>query len=77
VSVAATVTAAGGDAALVFRYVFLASWIFLAISLVALMLMEERPLRTSTAPAEPKAEPRAEPKAEPRAEPAPRPVAAE
>ncbi|MEX2034541.1 MAG: hypothetical protein WEA28_05045 [Xanthobacteraceae bacterium] len=53
-----TVRAAGGtDVAFVFRWVFLAAWIFLAIGLVALILMEERPLRTSTVPAAPKASP--------------------
>ena len=54
VSVVATVSAAGGgDVALVFRWVFLTAWLFLAISLVALILMEERPLRATTAPADP------------------------
>ena len=54
VSVVATVSAAGGhDVAFVFRWVFLTAWIFLAISLIALIRMEERPLRTSTVPAEP------------------------
>ena len=51
-------SAAGGtDAAFVFRWVFLAAWIFLAIGLVALILMEERPLRTSSVPAAPKPAP--------------------
>src|SRR6185436_11826628 len=50
VSVIATVSAAGGhDVAFVFRWVFLAAWAFLAISLVALLLMEERPLRGTPA----------------------------
>ena len=54
VSVVATVSAAGGaDVAFVFRWVFLTAWMFLAISLVALILMEERPLRATTAPADP------------------------
>jgi EmrB/QacA subfamily drug resistance transporter len=57
VSVVATVAAAGGhDVAFVFRWVFLAAWAFLAISLVALLLMEERPLRGTPAavpPADP------------------------
>ena len=54
VSVVATVSAAGGgDVALVFRWVFLTAWLFLAISLIALILMEERPLRATTAPADP------------------------
>ena len=60
-SVVTTVSAAGADAALVFRFVFLAARVFLAISLVALMLMEERPLRGTTVPAEPKIEPAARP----------------
>jgi hypothetical protein len=51
VSVVTTVSAASGaEVAFVFRWVFLAAWIFLAIALVALVLMEERPLRTSTVP---------------------------
>jgi len=58
VSLVATVSAAGGtDVAFVFRFVFLTAWIFLAIGLIALILMAERPLRTSTVPAEPKASP--------------------
>jgi hypothetical protein len=43
----------GTDRAFVFRRVFLAAWFFLAISLVVLLLMEERPLRTSVVPPEP------------------------
>ena len=35
------------------RFVFLAAWVFLAASLGTLMLMEERPLRTTTIPVEP------------------------
>jgi MFS family permease len=50
VSVVSTVSAAGPGAALTFRWVFLAAWVFLAISLVALIMMEERPLRGSVAP---------------------------
>jgi EmrB/QacA subfamily drug resistance transporter len=51
VSVVTTVSAASGaEVAFVFRWVFLAAWIFLAIGLAALVAMEERPLRTSTAP---------------------------
>ena len=58
ISLVTSVSAAGGtDVAFVFRWVFLTAWIFLAISLIALILMEERPLRTSTVPAEPKAAP--------------------
>jgi MFS family permease len=50
VSLVSSVTAAGTGAALTFRWVFLAAWVFLAISLVALILMEERPLRGSVIP---------------------------
>ena len=46
--VAMSMSASGGDVALVFRYVFLAALIFLALSLVFLLLMEERPLRSTT-----------------------------
>jgi hypothetical protein len=57
VSVVATVSAAGGhEVAFVFRWVFLTAWVFLAIALVALILMEERPLRSTPAsvpPADP------------------------
>ena len=49
-AVAATMNAARADAAIVFRYVFLAALIFLIFSLLALWIMEERPLRTSAAP---------------------------
>jgi EmrB/QacA subfamily drug resistance transporter len=45
---AAAVGAQGFDVAGVFRWVFLAALIFLAISLLALLLMEERPLRGSS-----------------------------
>jgi EmrB/QacA subfamily drug resistance transporter len=40
----------GSDVAFVFRWVFLAAFAFLALSLIALILMEERPLRASVAP---------------------------
>jgi len=57
VSLVTTVSAAGGsDVAFVFRWVFLAAWLFLAISFIALLLMEERPLRATpagVAPADP------------------------
>jgi sugar phosphate permease len=56
VSLVSSVSAAGGhDVAFVFRWVFLAAWVFLAIALVALILMEERPLRGTLAsvPADP------------------------
>jgi EmrB/QacA subfamily drug resistance transporter len=45
---ATTVTAQGFDAAGVFRWVFLAALVFLALSLLGLILMEERPLRGSS-----------------------------
>jgi hypothetical protein len=58
VSVVASVSAAAGsDVAFVFRFVFLSAWIFLAIGLIALMLMEERPLRGSIVPPAPPADP--------------------
>ncbi len=44
-TLAATVSALGVDAALVFRWVFLAALILLVLALLALILMEERPLR--------------------------------
>jgi hypothetical protein len=51
VSVVASVSAAAGaDVAFVFRFVFLSGWIFLAIALIALIRMEERPLRGSIVP---------------------------
>ena len=54
VSVISSVSAAGSsDGALVFRWVFLAAFLFLALSLLFLALMEERPLRASVAPPEP------------------------
>ena len=68
VSLMSSVAAAGGDAAFTFRWVFLAAWGFLALSLLALALMEERPLRGSVVPPAPPSPP---------AEPAQRPVPAE
>lgn len=50
VSVISSIATASADAALVFRWVFLAAWLFLAVSLCFLLLMEERPLRTSVVP---------------------------
>ena len=46
--VAMSMNASGFDVALVFRYVFLSALIFLALSLVFLLMMEERPLRSTT-----------------------------
>ena len=46
--VAISMNAAGADVALTFRYVFLSALIFLALALVALLMMEERPLRSTT-----------------------------
>jgi EmrB/QacA subfamily drug resistance transporter len=53
ISVVQTVSAAGPDVAFVFRWVFLAAFVFLALSLFFLVLMEERPLRTSVTQPEP------------------------
>jgi len=54
ISVIETVSAAGPGAAFTFRWVFAASFVFLALSLFFLILMEERPLRGSvTPPADP------------------------
>jgi sugar phosphate permease len=53
ISVIQTVSAGGYDMAFVFRWVFLAAFGFLALSLLFLVLMEERPLRTSVVPADP------------------------
>jgi ABC-type arginine transport system permease subunit len=39
----------GAAAADVFRWVFAAAWIFLALALVALLLMEQLPLRSTPA----------------------------
>jgi hypothetical protein len=43
----ATAGAAGADLAAVFRLVFVAADVFLGLALVALLMMEERPLRGS------------------------------
>jgi len=52
-SAVATATAVSPtEAAGVFRWVFAAAWIFLALSLVFLVMMEERPLRTTPGLAE-------------------------
>ncbi|MCC6777156.1 MAG: MFS transporter [Hyphomicrobiales bacterium] len=51
--VASTLGASGADAAHVFRFVFAAAWVFLALGLVALLVMEERPLRTTPGGREP------------------------
>jgi MFS family permease len=51
--VTSTMSASGADAAHVFRWVFASAWIFLAIALVALLRMEERPLRSTPAGSEP------------------------
>jgi hypothetical protein len=51
VSVVSEVSAASStDVAFVFRWVFLSAWVGLALALAALIAMEERPLRTTTAP---------------------------
>ena len=46
-ALAAAANAAGADVAVAFRWVFVAALIFLAGSLIALIMMEERPLRSS------------------------------
>src|SRR5262245_15835178 len=51
--VTSMMSASGADAAYVFRWVFASAWVFLAISLIALLLMEELPLRTTPAGSEP------------------------
>jgi EmrB/QacA subfamily drug resistance transporter len=51
--VTSTMSASGSDVAYVFRWVFASAWIFLAIALVALLVMEERPLRSTPAGSEP------------------------
>jgi hypothetical protein len=51
--VTSTMSASGTDVAQVFRWVFACAWIFLALALVALLLMEERPLRSTPASSEP------------------------
>ena len=53
VSVIQRVSAGGYDVAFVFRWVFLAAFGFMALSLLFLVLMEERPLRSSVLPADP------------------------
>ncbi len=54
ISVIESVGAAGDlGVAFVFRWVFLAAFVFLALSLLFLILMEERPLRGSVMPADP------------------------
>ena len=50
ISVISSVSNAGLGAALVFRWVFLAAFLILAVSLVFLILMEERPLRRRVVP---------------------------
>jgi EmrB/QacA subfamily drug resistance transporter len=44
-AVVAAVSAAGGDLSYVFRWVFVAGFVFLLLALITLLLMEERPLR--------------------------------
>jgi MFS family permease len=53
VSVIETMSTAGPGAAMTFRWVFLAAFVFLALSLLFLILMEERPLRGNVVPADP------------------------
>jgi MFS family permease len=57
ISVIETVSAAGPAAAFTFRWVFVAAFVFLALSLFFLILMEERPLRGSVVPPDPAASP--------------------
>jgi MFS family permease len=52
-AVATTMTAAPADAALVFRWIFVSAFIFLAVSLATLIVMEERPLRGAPSSADP------------------------
>ncbi len=52
-AMASTLSASGADAAHVFRFVFASAWIFLALALVALVVMQERPLRATPAGREP------------------------
>jgi Na+/melibiose symporter-like transporter len=47
-ALSAAASAAGADVAVAFRWVFAAGFVFLAGSLIALLLMEERPLRSGT-----------------------------
>jgi hypothetical protein len=42
--IAATARATGGDFAKIFRWLFVAALVFLTMSLLALIVMEERPL---------------------------------
>jgi EmrB/QacA subfamily drug resistance transporter len=51
--VTSAMSASGTVAADVFRWVFASAWIFLAISLIALLVMEERPLRSTPVGSEP------------------------
>jgi MFS family permease len=44
-AVVAAASAAGGDLSYVFRWVFVAGFVFLLLALITLLLMEERPLR--------------------------------
>jgi len=50
--VTSTMAVSGGEAAHVFRYVFASAWIFMALALMTLIAMEERPLRTTPGSAE-------------------------
>ena len=50
VSVVETLSTAGPNMSFVFRWVFLAAFVFLALSLIFLVRMEERPLRGSVVP---------------------------
>jgi EmrB/QacA subfamily drug resistance transporter len=52
-AVATTMSASSWQAALVFRWVFVSAFIFLAISLITLIIMEERPLRGAPSSADP------------------------
>jgi EmrB/QacA subfamily drug resistance transporter len=51
--VTSTMSANGADAANVFRWVFASAWIFLAVALVALVRMDELPLRTTPVGSDP------------------------
>jgi hypothetical protein len=62
VSVVTSVSAAAGaDVAIVFRWVFLAALVFLVLSLAALVMMEERPLRATPASVAPDPAPSPQP----------------
>jgi hypothetical protein len=65
-----TIDTAGIDVARVFGWVFLSAMIFLTISLICLIIMEERPLRGGTS-SEPPASPAATPTPVPPPAPAP------